>query len=149
MISRFVIYSFMIIPMLIIATKIFFLGYMPNLIIPEKNFNVNIYLTGNSQKDNISLKTFLPTNNFRQKIYNESYDKTGFDFAITPNDINKQAIWRAYESVGKFNVNYQFSVSSKAVTWNIPQDLSLDDYSPVNLENYLKSTEMMPLNDPN
>ena len=147
MISRLVILFLMIIPILAISIKVIFLGYLPNLIIPEKNYQVKIHMTGNSVKDNIRLRTFLPRESFRQRIYDESYKKDGFEFTITSNEVNNQATWKAVEQVGKFDVHYQFSVNSKAVSWEIPEDSIVTNETPAELKPFLRSTNMMPLND--
>ncbi|MDH5561720.1 MAG: hypothetical protein OEY59_12795, partial [Deltaproteobacteria bacterium] len=148
MISRLVIFSLMIFPIAVVIAKIFFLGYLPSLIIPEKNYQVTIHLSGNASKDNTTLRTFLPTQDFRQRIYDEAYEKAGFDFSITPDEVNKQGIWKSYERIDEFEVNYRFSVSSKAASWDIPEDLPLNLKPPAELNPYLKSTVMMPLKDP-
>ncbi|MCP4298836.1 MAG: hypothetical protein GY786_24915 [Proteobacteria bacterium] len=148
MISRFITFLLMLFPIVMIAIKISYLGYLPHLIIPEKNYQVKIQLTGNATRDTVSLKTFLPDENFRQRIYDESYKKEGFDFTITPTEVNKQANWQALRQVGNFDVHYQFSVVSKAVSWEIPKSYPVPKELPAEFKPYLQASDMMPLNHP-
>ena len=128
--------------------KIVFLGHNPKLILPEKHYRVKIILSGTTDEEQTSLKTYIPSEDFRQRIHDENFDAHYFEFKISDEEENRLAIWEANDFSGNFIVEYRFSVISKAVAWNISPELLIDKNTPDELRPYLKETKMIPYNDP-
>ena len=148
MAARFVIATLIIAPLFFAFLKIFFWGYLPHLILPEKGYQVSIQMMGNSHRNRVKVKSYIPQADFRQEVEDTAYEAGPFEFGLKTGEVNQQANWEAFGQVGKFVVNYSFTAHAKAVRWEIPADLTLPKGSPRELKKYLQATEMMPIQDP-
>lgn len=132
-----------------ITYKIFYLGYSPDLILPEKSYKVQYNLFGETNQNEESLtgiKAFLPSDDSRQTIFDETFNAGPFSFNIEGSDFNKLGVWETEKNIGKFKAEYKFSVTAKAIAWEI--DPSLELKKSKNSGPYLSTTEMIDYNHP-
>lgn len=127
----------------LIAYKLFFLDYSWELMLPEKSYNVRYQLMGESDARAISLSAFVPTEDSRQHIYNESFSSSQFRFKIEGEDFQKKATWASDNITGPFAVSYSFSVLAKSVEWKIDPDLNVSDLKNNEMEIFLGPSEMI------
>ncbi len=132
----------------LIGYKVFYLGYTPELMLPEKGYRVRYILSGESDKTNINLKAFIPTEDFRQRIFDETFSNDRFALQIEGEGFLRQAVWAGAEVEGPFKVEYRFSVLGKAVSWNIDPSLTVSENPTNDLELYLQETDLIQVQSP-
>lgn len=140
--------SLVIVATFLIGYKIIYLGYTPELMLPEKGYRVRYLLSGESDKANVNLKAYIPTEDFRQRIFDETFSNDRFALQIDGEGFLRQAVWSGAEIEGPFKVEYKFSVLAKAVTWKIDPNLLVTENPISDLESYLQETDLIQVKSP-
>jgi hypothetical protein len=134
--------------LILVGYKVTFLGYSPELILPDYNYNVTISLSGNTDKSKVVLRSFLPTEDFRQTISDEQFRSKDFNMQIETRGLNREVAWDSFNPEGVFRVEYQFTAEAKPVKWQIQKDLKIEKSENEELQIYLQETDMIPFNHP-
>lgn len=116
--------------------------------LPEKSYNVRYQLMGNADSRAISLSAYIPSEDSRQNIYNESFSSNQFRFKIEGEDFQKKATWESDNVNGPFAVFYSFSVLAKSVEWEIDPDLQISELKNNEMQVFLGPSEMIQTDHP-
>ncbi|MDH3326912.1 MAG: UUP1 family membrane protein [Gammaproteobacteria bacterium] len=139
---------FSILPISIMAYKIFYLDYPLTGLIPVNSYILDVKMQADGHGDSMKMSTFLPKSDSRQTILNEMSSSGAFSLSIDSNDMNRMATWEAEDVNGHHNIGYSYSVQAKHVQYVIPDNLLIPDSYPESLGQYLKEEDGIQINDP-
>jgi hypothetical protein len=132
----------------VIGYKYFFLGYTFEAIVPQPNYSVNLSMSFTGNGEDLAVRTFLPVNEHNQVISNEYIGGEGLDFRREITPLYNRGDWTQYQAEGPFTVNYSFNAMIRAMEFNIAPDLKIPDRYDDSLDYFLKSTDVIQVNDP-
>lgn len=132
----------------LIGYKLFYLDYSWKLMLPEKAYKVRFQLSGESDGRAITLSSFLPSEDSRQRIFDESFISGPFRFQIDGEDFQKKATWSADNVTGPFQTSYAFTVLARSVEWKIDPRLTTADIAKDDMEVYLQNTDLIQITHP-
>jgi hypothetical protein len=93
---RLVAAVFIIIPACIVLIKLFKYNYKIENVIPQKGYKLTLSInTKNQRPESISIKTFAPVNNSKQKISKEQGISDSFSFSLSNEDVNRRIAWQS------------------------------------------------------
>ena len=132
----------------IIGFKYFVLGYTFESIVPQPNYSVNLTMSFTGNGDDIAVRTFLPVNEQNQVISNEFIGGDGLDFRREITSLYNRGDWTQYQAKGAFTINYSFTAMIRAMKFNISHDLKVPDRYDESMDHFLKSTDVIQVDDP-
>jgi hypothetical protein len=145
---RIIIAVLLIIMAAIIGVKYFFLGYTFNAIVPQPNYSVSLKMSFTGNGDDVVVRTFLPVNEQNQVISNEYIGGDGLSFRKEINSLYTRGDWTETQAEGSYTINHSFTAMIRAMKFNISPDLKIPDRYDESLDYFLKSTDVIQVNDP-
>jgi len=101
------------------------LDYDVTFMTPATVFDVDLIQTVDTNGDEVSLKTFLPSPESRQRIFDERNQSGDLQFTSSLDDGNRVGIWRAADVRGKQVVTWSFRAATSAVRYEIDPAIKL------------------------
>lgn len=138
----------LIVPASLTTFKIFGLGYSPEVVVPDTIYDVTISMDAVGRGEPMSLGSFLPASDERQRVFEERNSGDGLVLTIDPRGANRYGTWSADNIEGPVHVTYAYSVRTHAWRWNIAEDLRIDPEIPPGFEIYLEATDVIQKDDP-
>jgi hypothetical protein len=135
-------------PLSIIFVKLYVFKYPLAGLIPVRSYTVDLSIEVDGHGKDISISTYLPMSDSRQRIDNEANSSGKFAFSINTGDDNRVLRWHAQEVFGKTSIVYSFDVQAHNVRYNIPASLEIPASYTDDLKPYLKGTDGIQVNDP-
>lgn len=132
----------------VIGYKYFALGYTFESIVPQPNYSVNLSMSFTANGDDLAVRTFLPVNEQNQVISNEYIGGDGLDFRREITPLYNRGDWTQYQANGVFTINYSFNAMIRAMKFNISPLLKVPDRYDDSMDYFLKSTDVIQVNDP-
>lgn len=132
----------------VIGYKYFALGYTFESIVPQPNYSVNLSMSFTANGDDLAVRTFLPVNEQNQVISNEYIGGDGLDFRREVTPLYNRGDWTQYQANGVFTINYSFNAMIRAMKFNISPLLKVPDRYDDSMDYFLKSTDVIQVNDP-
>jgi len=132
----------------IIGYKYFFLFFTFESIVPQPNYSVNLSMSFKANGDDLAVRTFLPVNEQNQVISNEYIGGDGLDFRREITSLYNRGDWTQYQAKGAFTINYSFNAMIRAMEFNISPDLKIPDRYDDAMDHFLKSTDVIQVDDP-
>lgn len=145
---RIIISVLMAVMITVTGYKYFFLGYTFGAIVPQPNYSVNLSMSFTGNSDDVVVRTFLPVDEQNQVISNEYIGGDGLDFRREMTPLYNRGDWTGYKAEGPFTINYSFNAMIRAMEFNISHDLKIPDRYDDAMDYYLKSTNVIQVNDP-
>ncbi|MCK5673406.1 MAG: transglutaminase family protein, partial [Spirochaetales bacterium] len=145
---RIIITVLMTVMISIIGYKYFVLGYTFESIVPQPNYSVNLAMSFSGNGDDLAVRTFLPVNEQNQVISNEFIGGEGLDFRREITSLYNRGDWTQYQAKGAFTINYSFTAMIRAMKFNISPELKVPDRYEESMDYFLKSTDVIQVNDP-
>ncbi|MDH5548168.1 MAG: UUP1 family membrane protein [Gammaproteobacteria bacterium] len=139
---------FIIVPLSIMTYKLFYLDYPLASLVPVNSYLLDINMQVDGHGDDISMSTFLPKTDTRQRILNENNTSGIFSLTIDSDETNRLATWSADAVEGHHNVSYSFLVQAKAIQYVIPDDIVIPKSYTDNVSKYLLEEEGVQIGDP-
>lgn len=145
---RIIIALLMTVMISVIGYKYFVLGYTFESIVPQPNYSVNLSMSFTANGEDLAVRTFLPVNEQNQVISNEYIGGEGLDFRREITSLYNRGDWTQYLAKGAYTINYSFNAMIRAMKFNISPDLKVPDRYDAALDNFLKSTDVIQVDDP-
>lgn len=138
----------LIIAITIICLKLFKWEYSFKKLIPESTYRVQLAITYSSHNESVHIATYLPKNDDRQYIMEESHSSGGMQFSYEFTDKGRLAHWEGNPGSGPQRIVYDLTLSTKQMIYQIPGDLQITDNYPPGFSKYLEQTKTIQTNHP-
>jgi len=140
---------FIVIPLLLIFSKIFFFEYSLNTVIPQKGYKLVFTAeTVNRKPIAAHIKTFAPVNNTKQQIVKEQGLSDSFTFALANEGENRRMIWQGSGISGQNKVEYQVTLKSARVKYIFNDETEMNVPVTDQLQRYLEPSEEIQSGSP-
>lgn len=118
--------------------------------LPEKGYRVQFSLSGEAENESVNVKAYLPAEDGRQKIFDESFDSGPFSFKIEGEGFQRRGIWTLDEAQNhpEWKVHYRFAVLAKPIAWELDPELRIPNENSPELKINLQETEMIAYRHP-
>ncbi|CAL2092179.1 7TM domain-containing protein [Tenacibaculum sp. 190524A05c] len=116
--------------------------------LPSKVYQVNYNFFTKSKDKKIFVKTYLPSNNERQRIEKREEKSNKMDFKVKREGENKRGIWRSTTKSKFYTIKYSFIFKGKATKYKIADNLSIPVTYSRNKFTYLKEEEHIEVHHP-
>ncbi len=128
----------------LVAYKVVVLGVQPQDVIPVAARKVALQMSFVGHGDDVSIKTFLPSNNPRQTIENIEISAPGLEHKISSENTNEILTFKGKKVKGPMEFSASWQVRPKLITYELPAELSKQDYSnDHSMKQWLKATDMV------
>jgi len=144
----FTLIGLIVFPISVMAYKLYVLKYPLAGLIPVASYDIDVAMQADGHGDDIEITTYLPKADSRQSILAESNSSPGFTLAVTSDPDNRLATWTADSVQGRHDIHYSYSVIAEHVRYSIPEDLSVPDTYPQEMDKYLAEEPGIQVNDP-
>ena len=121
----------LIIAITIICLKLFKWEYSFKNLIPESTYRVQFVITYSSHNEMVHIATYLPKNDDRQYIIEESHSSGGMQFSYEFTDKGRIAHWEGNPGSGQQRIVYDMMLSTKQIIYQIPGDLDRYSYHTI------------------
>jgi len=133
---------FFIVPSSIVLVKIFKYNYSLESITPQKGYKLTLSVnTQNERPESISIKTFAPLNNIKQKISREQGISDSYSFSLTNEEVNRKITWQSGKISGNNRMEYVAYINSHHMKYVFNENTVLSDHIPDNVKAYLKESK--------
>ncbi len=95
--------------------------------------------------DGVTVRTFLPQENNRQKIIRETMNSGNLAYSTNEEELGRQAIW---SGTGTNSIHYNAILSISAVEYQIDRNLTIDSDLPEEIKRFLDPTDAIPTDHP-
>lgn len=142
-----VVAGLILVPALLSTFKIVALGYSPRVVVPDTIYDVDISMSGVARDDGISMRSFLPSSDERQEVFEERNSSGGLVLSIEQNGPNRTGEWSSDEIRGPVHVKYSYSVRAQAWQWDIDPEVKVGE-PPAGFDSFLQSTDAIQVDSP-
>lgn len=139
---------FLVFPILLIFIKLNVYEYPLSGLIPIRTYSVDLSIQVDGHGEDISITTYLPISDERQRIDNESNSSGKFSHSIESGSMNRILRWKSEAVKGRHSLVYSFEVQSNGLIYKIPEALDIPFDYPEELKEYLVATEGIQVHDP-
>jgi alpha-L-glutamate ligase-like protein len=115
-------------------------------LIPENIHNFTLSMTFEIGEDEVEIKTFLPENNDRQNIINESIYSRDLEYSSIENSSGRIAIWTGTEQAN--SIIYKALLKTSAVEYKIDSNLILPKRQKNSTDENLQQTSEVQFKHP-
>ncbi|MBI5467599.1 MAG: UUP1 family membrane protein [Deltaproteobacteria bacterium] len=137
-----------ILPFAIMGYKLVVLDYALAGLMPVVSHRVELSMVVHGHGDDISISTYLPKTDSRQKITDEENSSGAFTMALQSGPDNRLATWNAESVSGEHNIRYTFSAQAGHVQYRIPPDMPIPKADARKMAEYLAEEAGTQVNDP-
>jgi len=121
------------------AYKTFALGLSPADAVPVRSWRVTVSMSLSGSDSDVSVRTYLPVNDDRQRVFDEVGDTGGMNFESTV-DLDRVGRWTGASVRGERSFTHMFSVIGEHVRYEIDPTLAVPDAHPSELTEHLEAT---------
>lgn len=114
---RIIVLCVLVLPLLLILYKVFFLEYSYQNILPRTSYEVSLNLDLEGFGEELSVSTWLPVSNERQKVSNERQEAAVFALDQESDLSGRKVTWSAPGLEGESRIRYSFDVRAEAVEY--------------------------------
>ena len=140
--------TMVLLPISVIAYKIYVLDYPLAGLIPAFSYKVEVSMQLDGHGEDVNIHTYLPKTDARQSVDSEQNSSGAFTAEIKSDALNREAFWRAENVRGQQGVLYAYQVRARPLRFNIPADLTIPDTYPAALASYLVAEPGIQKDDP-
>lgn len=137
-----------IVPFAIMGYKLVVLDYALAGLMPAVSHRVELSMVVHGHGEDISISTYLPKTDTRQKITGEENSSGAFTMALQSGPDNRLAEWNAESVTGEHNIRYTFSAQAGHVRYRIPPDMPIPKADARKLSEYLADEAGIQVSDP-
>lgn len=120
-----------VVALTMVAWKTWAIGISPFDAVPAKSWRVTIAMSFRGDGSNVSIRTFLPSSDDRQRVFDEQSDAGGLAFETTLVEGDRVGRWTAASIDGERSITHAFSVIGERVRYEIDPALEIPDgHSP-------------------
>ncbi len=129
-------------PVILIAVKLYSLGYSFQRILPQSVYRVRCDMNSEGFGEAMTVKTFLPINSEKHQVITDfSEENTGFFYQILSSGENRIGEWETPKINGKNHLSISYEVASKALRFQLDSNLTAPSTYPIGFNKYLDPTE--------
>jgi len=139
--------------LLILLVSLMLIGWHLNQIpfsitplLPENTHNFSLSMTFQADDEEIDIKTFLPENNDRQNIINESIYSRDMEYTAIDNSSGRIAQWSG--NVESNSIIYRALLKTSAVSYQIDDNLKIPKHISAENSDLLKATSVVQIHHP-
>ncbi len=103
-------------------------------------------MTYQSDDSDISIRTYIPEENERQRILSEQIISNGLDYLVTNDQSGKRANWSGFSASQQLAFRYMLSV--QAIKYDLSPELTIPAKYNAELNPYLQATDAIQVNHP-
>ncbi len=133
---------------LLIAAKFLLWGYQYEYLLPERGYVFTVKMAFWEENEAIRISTWLPDNDIRQHVDYITFDNVGISPNIVPTPYGIRAVWEGIPTSGSNTISYTATLRLKAITYNLPDSVSIREYSLPSVQEFLRETEVIQVNAP-
>jgi len=137
-----------VLPLSIMAIKLFVLDYPLKGLIPAQSYQVELAMQVDGHGEAIKMETYLPRSDARQTVLQEQNAPGIFVQNQISEGLNRIASWEAPAVNGRQDVRYTVLVQTKPVRYILPVAMPIPTDYPPQLQPYLQTEEGIQVNDP-
>lgn len=115
-------------------------------LIPTEVYAFNLTMTYQSDDSDITIRTYIPEENERQRILSEQIISNGLEFLATNELSGKKANWSGYSASQQLAFRYMLSL--QAIKYDLSPQLIIPDHYHQELSPYLAATDTIQVNHP-
>jgi len=97
-----------------------------------------------NENSTVSIRTFIPEENERQKVLSEQLISNGLDYLVTSDQSGKLANWSGVSSTEQ--LAYRYNLSMQAIKYQLSSDLVIPQQYNKELEQFLKPSQAIQVN---
>lgn len=135
-------------PVVTSSYKVLELDYHLADVLPQTRYEVTVQLRFDGHGSDAKVETFLPASDARQSILDEHNVSPGLRFETETRGRNRLARWRGAEISDSAQVQYQFSVLSRTVRYDIDPRLEVPAAYPASIVPFLQPEQEVQADDP-
>jgi len=122
------------------------LHHLINSLTPNNIYDVTFDLRFEQDNESINIETYIPQDNERQQIIEESFANNGLGNIITEDETGRKALWTG-QSV--FNsIRYRVLIKSQEVNYQISDVVEIPSSYPESFDIYLQETAAVQVSHP-
>jgi len=115
-------------------------------LIPTQVYAFNLTMTYQSDNSDISVRTYIPEENERQRVLSEQIISNGLEYLVTNDLSGKKANWSGY-SVSQ-QLAFRYVLSLQAIKYDLDPQLMIPDKYSQELSPYLTATDAIQVYHP-
>ncbi len=139
-------YLTLILALILLAWHLKQIPFSIKPLLPENVHNYTVSMTFETGEDEIEVKTFLPENNDRQKIINESIYSRDMEYSSIENNSGRIASWSGTDEAN--SIIYRALIKTSAVHYQIDKKLKIRKKPSSDLSEALKETDVVQISHP-
>ena len=117
-------------------------------LIPDVSYKIETQLEVDGYGNDISIATFIPKNDSRQRIFDEQNNAGVFSLEIASAGLNRIARWQADGVNGHQYLSYSYNVRASHVRYEVSPELTIPEHYPSEFDVYLRAADGIQVNDP-
>lgn len=110
------------------AVRLRSLGYDLGFMIPERVYDVDVVHVVEGHGGGITLHTFLPLTDDRQRVLEESNRSEGFELQVSLDEGNRVARWHTDDLSGARVLSYRYRVVAQALRYEIAAEFLVGEW---------------------
>ena len=115
-------------------------------LVPAQVYSFNLTMSYQNENADVSIRTFIPQENERQKILSEQVINNGLDYLVTSDHSGKMANWSGSSSTEQLAYRYQLSL--QATKYELSSALVIPLKYKQELKPFLEASEAIQINHP-
>lgn len=136
------------VPTLLVASKIYLLGYSFRDVLPRTQYTVALHFFFDGHGGDVRIRTFLPVSDSRQQISDEQNLSPGMHASSEMVGSNRLATWGGARVGENSEIVYRYSVLASAVRYELDDNLPLPSAYPSSVAPYLKPEKDIQVDSP-
>ncbi|MDQ7051069.1 MAG: UUP1 family membrane protein [Enterobacterales bacterium] len=113
---------------------------------PSNIYDVAFELKFEQDSDSINIETYIPRDNERQQIIEESFANNGLGNTVTEDETGRKALWTGHSIFN--SVRYKALIKSQEVNYQINDNVKIPASYPPSFDPYLQETEAVQVTHP-
>lgn len=135
-------------PLSLMGYKLYVLDYPLKGLMPVVSYQVELSMQVEGYGKDISVRTFLPRSDSRQRIIKEVNASGEFAMDQQTDELNRQVKWNGEAVDSKQDIRYIYQIQTRQLRYTLPADLLIPEKYPADLSSYLKEEAGIQVNDP-
>ena len=138
---------FFTLPVLMVTGKVLKGGWTFEKLTPKVQFDLIYEFWFDGQKDHVFVKAFIPEDNDRQEIFNESVRTSKYNYKTVRAKGGRKAYWSATDTKGRQRLTYKFSYHGQSVKYELDESLLVRESFPEEIQPWLQPSEHIQSED--
>jgi len=127
----------------LVAHKVFFAGYSLSSIVPVAAYDVVTTLRFEGHEDSVRVRTYLPRNDDRQTVREESFAPNDLRRAEELQSKNRLVSWSSPSVAGARTIRFRYRVAGRGLRYELPADVPLPLEVPGIFADDLEATDVI------